>query len=99
VARRSLVALRERFAQSSAGVTAAFMLGRMSEGAPSAAIAWYDRYLSEAPNGTYAAEALGRKLHLLSSARPADARAVAQQYLAAYPNGAYASLARKLLAR
>ena len=93
--RRALLALRERFAGSPAATTAAFLLGRMAE--PSAAaIGWYDRYLAEAAGGAYAAEALGRKLHLLSKTDRAGARLVAKQYLAAYPKGAYAELARRL---
>ncbi len=99
LARRALTALRDRFATSPAAKTAAFLLGRMSEGSPSSAIAWYDRYLAEAPAGPYAAEALGRKLHLLTKSDRAAARDVAKQYLAAYPKGAYAALARELSQR
>ena len=96
VARRCLVALREHHAGHPAAVSAAFLLGRMSEGSPSSAIGWYDRYLTEAPGGAYAAEALGRKLVLMAKSSPGAARGVAKQYLAAYPRGAYAELARKL---
>ncbi|HHH29421.1 MAG TPA: hypothetical protein ENK57_13895, partial [Polyangiaceae bacterium] len=90
VARQCLVALREHHAGHPAAVSAAFLLGRMSEGSPSSAIGWYDRYLSEAPGGAYAAEALGRKLALVAKSNPTAARAIAKQYLAAYPRGAYA---------
>ena len=96
VARRCLIALREHHAGHQAAVSAAFLLGRMSEGSPSSAIGWYDRYLAEAPGGAYAAEALGRKLALMAKTSPSAARGVAKQYLAAYPRGAYAELARKL---
>jgi TolA-binding protein len=97
LARRALESVRQRFGSSDAARTAAFLLGRMSEGAPAGAIAWYDTYLSEAPGGTFAAEALGRKMALLDrSGQRARARAVAEQYLASYPKGAYAALARQL---
>ena len=92
-----LVSLRERFPSSSAAKTAAFLLGRMAEGGSvSAALTWYDRYLAESPSGTYASEALGRKMVLLSRSQPAQARAIAQQYLRLYPKGGYAHVAQQL---
>lgn len=97
VARRCLLALRERFPQTPAGQSASFLLGRMAEGSPSSAIGWYDRYLAESPGGPYAADALGRKLALLARTNKGAARPVARQYLAAYPKGPYAELARTLV--
>jgi hypothetical protein len=89
--------VRQRFAGSDAARTAAFLLGRMSEGSPASAITWYDTYLGEAPAGTFAAEALGRKMALLDrSGRRSAARTIAKQYLARYPKGAYAELANQL---
>jgi FecR protein len=97
LARRCLLALHEHHTGHPAATSAAFLLGRMSEGSPQSAIGWYDRYLAAAPGGAYAAEALGRKLTLTAQANPKAARGLAKQYLAAYPSGAYAALARKLL--
>ena len=100
VAHRALMAQRERFAGSNAARTAAFLLGRladMSEARPAGAIAWYDRYLAEAPNGEFASEALGRKLvaqQRVSGA--ASARATAHEYLRRFPQGPYAAKARQL---
>ncbi|MEZ4446017.1 MAG: FecR domain-containing protein [Polyangiaceae bacterium] len=96
LARTALVALREHHPGSAAATSAAFLLGRMSEGSAASAIGWYDRYLAEAPGGAYASEALGRKLYLLSKSNPAAAKVLARQYLAAYPSGPYAPLARSL---
>ncbi len=97
VARRALVAQRERFPMTTAARTAAFLLGRLSEGEPEEAIGWYDRYLREAPNGEFADEALGRKLIAVQrSSGAAGARPIAEQYLRRFPRGAYATRAREL---
>jgi hypothetical protein len=99
VARRALVAVRERFAHSMRAVDAAFLLGRLDEtGQPRAAISWYDRYLEEAPAGVYASEALGRKMTAIKRLDGAEqARPVAEQYLKRYPSGAYAALAQAIV--
>jgi hypothetical protein len=99
VARRALLAQRARFAGSGPAVSAAFLLGRMADDAdhaPAAAIGWYDRYLSEAPGGAFAAEALGRKM--LSSQRlgAATTAQVARDYLRRFPRGPHAPRARVL---
>ena len=77
------------------------MLGRVEESGKSGlarAISWYDEYLSRAPGGTYAAEALGRKMVLSSQVYgPTGARAVAEEYLRRFPGGSYAGAARALL--
>lgn len=93
-ARKALEQLRARFSGHPAAKTAAFLLGRMSEGSPGAAIRYYDIYLSESPGGAYAAEAEGRKL-VLSQGSPAGV-ALARAYLRKYPKGPYAPLARQL---
>ncbi len=101
VARRALMAMRERFAGSEPARTAAFLLGRMAEGgSPTAALRWYDTYLAESPGGGFAAEALGRKMVALqrSGSAPA-AEAAARRYLANYPSGPYASAAKTILAK
>jgi hypothetical protein len=98
LARSALLAMRDRFAASSAARTAAFLLGRLAEGGSAdSAIGWYDRYLAESPGGTFASEALGRKMLLLRARSPAKARRLAEQYLGLFPKGAYAQVARDLL--
>src|SRR4029077_18886307 len=64
VARRALHAQRRRFPESPRATDAAFFLGRLDEnaGGLARAMRWYDRYLEESPEGSYAAEALGRKM-------------------------------------
>lgn len=99
LARRTLLAVRERFAGSQAAADAAFVLGRMDDeaGAVSSGFAWYDRYLAEAPNGHFAAEALGRKMLALRTLGDSAASThVAQEYLRRFPNGPYASVARQI---
>jgi len=100
LARRALLAQRRRFARSPRAAQAAFLLGRLEdESAPGAerALAWYDLYLGEAPGGTYAAEALGRKMMVLEHARRHDeAVAIAADYLRRFPRGSYAHAARGL---
>jgi TolA-binding protein len=99
LARRTLLAQRERFPHSLRAVEAAFLLGRLDEASAGAtqALAWYDRYLGEAPRGRYAAEALGRKMLVVQKLRgTVQARPLAEEYVRRYPEGAYAELARKL---
>jgi hypothetical protein len=97
VARRTLLAQRERFPNSTAARTAAFLLGRLAESIPETAIDWYDRYLGEAPNGEFASEALGRKfLAVQRMSGAAAARPIATEYLRRFPRGAYATQAREL---
>jgi hypothetical protein len=95
---RALLAQRSRFAGSSDAASAAFLLGRSAEARGDAqASAWYDRYLTEAPRGRFASDALGRKM-TFTAARDAKAgAALAQQYLARFPEGTYAAHARGLL--
>jgi hypothetical protein len=101
LARRALVAQRVRFPGTTAAEEAAFFLGRLAEDAHApreTALRWYDLYLEETPDGTYAAEALGRKLVLVSGAGKTDeAREAARAYLERQPRGAFASRARAVL--
>ncbi len=101
LARKTLLAQRSRFPGSSRALDAAFLLGRVEEARGSGmtrAIAWYDEYLARAPTGTYAAEALGRKMTIVSqSSGPTQARPIAKDYLRRFPNGSYAGSARLLL--
>jgi TolA-binding protein len=100
LARDALLAERRRYPTSSRSLDAAFLLGRVEEADErglARAIAWYDEYLARAPGGTYAPEALGRKMTLTSKvAGAARARPIAEEYLRRFPNGTYAGPARAL---
>ena len=101
LARDALGAQRKRYPTSTDAKAAAFFLGRMAEdkGATGEAINWYERYLSEAPRGAFAAEALGREMLATRKARGAGAAAVlAGRYLERFPRGPYAESARELVA-
>jgi len=100
LARRALTAQRRRFPQSARANDAAFLLGRLEETAqqPELALNWYDRYLGEAPRGTYASEALGRKMTVTQRLHgAARARPVAEEYLRRFSDGTYAAAARALI--
>ena len=100
VARQALIAQRERFPRSDRAHQAAFLLGRLSETAADGdarALAWYDRYLSEAPAGAFASEALGRKMTATEKLRGlSGARDIAREYLRRFPGGTYAGAARAI---
>jgi len=100
LARTTLLAQRRRFPSSPRSLDAIFLLGRVEElraGGRAQAIEWYDEYLARAPTGTYAAEALGRKMILTKEVGgPASARAIAEEYLRRFPQGSYAGAARAL---
>jgi len=102
IARRTLLAERDRFPRGT-GREAAFFLGGLAEdesgvGAAKNALEWYTRYLAENPRGTYAAQALGRQMMLVQKLRgTAAARPIATDYLARFPAGPYADSAKKLL--
>lgn len=100
LARAALLAERRRFPTSPRTLSATFLLGRVEEsreGGRSQAIAWYDEYLSRAPTGALAAEALGRKMMLTAEVHgPARARPLADDYLRRFPEGSYARSARLL---
>jgi hypothetical protein len=103
VARRTLLAERERFPRSATAREAAFFLGGIAEddqgsAAAKTALDWYERYMSESPRGTYAAQALGRQMILIHKLRgAAAARPIATEYLSRFPSGPYADPAKKLL--
>src|SRR6185436_16114588 len=98
VARRALLAQRRRFAGSPRAADAAFFLGRLDENGGRGhgpALAWYERYLDEAPRGSYVAEALGRKMIAVEELHgAAAAHNVAEQYLRRFPRGSYAGASR-----
>jgi TolA-binding protein len=101
LARSALLAERRRFPDSPRSLDALYLLGRVEEthaGGGKQAFSWYDEYLSRAPKGAYAAEALGRKMTLTSESGKADmARPMAEEYLRRFPRGSYAGSARALL--
>jgi len=101
LAEQTLTEQRRRFPGSQHAHDAAFLLGRLHDGDPaglSVALAWYDRYLMEAPQGSYVPDALGRKMTLLERwARRPEAVAQAAEYLRRFPQGTYANAARLLL--
>lgn len=100
LARAALLAERRRFPDSPRTLSASFLLGRVEEsreGGRSQAISWYDEYLSRAPTGTLAAEALGRKMMLTAEIHgPTRARPLADEYLRRFPQGSYARSAHLL---
>jgi hypothetical protein len=103
VARRTLLAERERFPRSASAREAAFFLGGLAEDDPGvtsakAALEWYERYMADLPHGNYAAQALGRQMIIVHKLQGAGAaRPIATQYLERFPKGPYADAARKLL--
>lgn len=100
LARQALMAQRTRFPRSAAARDAAFFLGRIAEdqGDSRAAIEWYDRYFGDTAGGSYASQALGRKLMLVyRQAGAARARVVARDYLERFPAGPYAAAAKNIV--
>jgi TolA-binding protein len=101
LARRALFSQRRRFPGSVRAAEASFLLGRLedeSAGGALRSLAWYDRYLEEAPAGAYVSEALGRKMMVLERAhRRAEAAAIASDYLRRFPAGSYAHAASVLV--
>lgn len=101
LAREALLAQRRRFSSSARASDAAFLLGRVEEVSgedPARALRWYDEYLARAPAGTYASEALGRRMTLIKQREGAvRARPIAEEYLRRFPQGTYAGSARALL--
>ncbi len=97
IAKRVLLAERQRFPTSNAARDAAFFLGRLAEDSGSGAVEWYERYVAESPRGAYASQAFGRKMMLLYKQRGVSAaKPIADDYLSRYPNGPYAAAARKI---
>jgi TolA-binding protein len=101
LARDALLAARRRFPGSSHALDAAFLLGRVEEMGDhgfARAIQWYDDYLRQAPAGTYASEALGRKMTLTNElGGTSRARPIAEEYLRRFPAGTYAGPARAIV--
>lgn len=93
--RDALLALRNRFPEAETAHAAAFFLGRLSQG--DEALAWYDRYLREQPDGSYVSQALGRSMMLrYEQGDTLRAAQLATRYRSQFPGGPYAESARKL---
>lgn len=101
LARQALRAQRRRFAGSPRAAEASFLLGRLEDETDSGrarALDWYDRYLKEAPHGTYVSEALGRQMLVLEeTGQHAAAAVIAADYLHRFSGGTYAHAARAIL--
>ena len=101
LARQALLAQRRRFAGSARAAEASFLLGRLEDATDSGharALEWYDRYMNEAPHGTYVSEALGREMLVLEETGQHSAAAViAANYLRRFSGGTYAHAARAIL--
>jgi ferric-dicitrate binding protein FerR (iron transport regulator) len=99
LAQRSLLSLRERFPHTGNSAAAGFLLGRIAEsnGQVAGAEGWYAGYLSEAPNGEFAADALAGRMRATaaSKGKPA-AKPLAAEYLRRYPDGVHARAARAI---
>jgi FecR protein len=99
IARTTMLAERRRFPGSRGAVDAGLLLGRLAEADhdDNQALSWFNAYLTEAPSGRYASEALGRKMALVRRSIGASAaRTVAEEYLSKFPEGTYASAARAI---
>jgi TolA-binding protein len=100
LARRTYETVRSRFPASGEARTAAFLLGRAAEEhdhSNADALRWYDAYLTEAPAGPFAGDALGRKMVIVSKTQGREAaKAIAARYLGQFPDGPYAAPARDL---
>jgi hypothetical protein len=100
LAERTLGTVRSRFAGSRDASAAALLLGRIRESAGDLAGAdrWYESYLTEAPGGELAADALAGRMRLAATLRGGEAaRALAREYLTRYPRGVHAARAKKIV--
>jgi transmembrane sensor len=99
LAEKCLLALRQRFPTGPYAAAAAFMLGRTHEtrNQPTTAQRWYETYLTESPDGEFAAEALAGKMRAVTTTRgPSSAKPLALEYLRRYPQGVHVKTARKI---
>jgi hypothetical protein len=96
-------ALRKRFPGTSEAAAAAFILGRMAQDQnhdDAHARGWFVLYLSEQPDGEFAADAMGRLVEAADRiGDQAGAVNAAERYLAVHPTGPHAEYAKRVLAR
>lgn len=100
--RKVLERLRVRFPNSGEASEAAFALGRLAAdgGSLETATGWFELYLDERPNGSFAGDALGRLLDCYESLGKLEkAKSAAERYLARNPKGPHADKAEKILAQ
>jgi hypothetical protein len=100
VAERSLSEVRSRFSGTPRAQSSAFLLGRIADDAGDArsAVSWYERYLNEAPGGSLAADASGRRMLALRRLNESEkARRAALEYLERFPTGPHANIARDIV--
>jgi ferric-dicitrate binding protein FerR (iron transport regulator) len=101
IARRALLAVRERFPGTAHARIAAYLLGRIADemlAHHASAATWFETYLREDPEGALAEEALGRCIDAYRRAGNAPAaRATARRYLELHPRGVFAPVARAAL--
>ncbi|MGC4087677.1 MAG: FecR domain-containing protein [Polyangiaceae bacterium] len=97
---RAFSSVERRFPASPQARDALFLSGRIyaSRGQSEAALARFEKYLSQNPSGAYSIEATGRLVELYSARGDARAKATAQSYLERAPHGPYQRLCRSLLA-
>ena len=97
---QALRSYRDRFGDTNEARIAAYLLGRTALEQlddPASAVAWFQTYLDEAPDGPLAEEALGRLMLASGEAGLHDrAGEAAQRYLVRFPDGSFASLARTI---
>ena len=100
--RKVLERLRVRFPHSGEASEAAFALGRLAAdgGSLATATGWFELYLDERPNGSFAGDALGRLLDCYETlGKTEKAESAAELYLARNPKGPHADKAEKILAQ
>ena len=100
--RKLLERLRVRFPATLEASEAAFALGRLAAdgGAKAKAAEWFEIYLDERPDGSFAGDALGRLMDCYDALGQTDAaESAATRYLAEHRQGPHAAKAEKLLAR
>ncbi len=100
LANETLRRIRSRFPGTARAESSAFLLGRLADdgGDARTAVGWYQAYLNEAPNGTLAPEALGRRMLALRRLNDSeDAQRAAREYLARFPSGPHANIARDIV--
>lgn len=92
----ALLSCRRRFPGSRNAAMSAYLLGRNA--APVDAVRWFNTYLAEAPEGSWAREAAGRlvEAHAAGGDKTAT-REAALKYLARYPSGPHAEFAKKVI--